>query len=731
MTRLKDGLFETALTGTDGYTTVTGAPTLDTTSRIKGVNSALHSWSAATCFGTVSSLSAAELFVSFYIYITALPTVASIRLNNFSNGASQLSLVLTTTGTLQLRNGSTVLFTSSALSINTLYRIGLHQKVSTAIGNADSVIEGWFAVGDAAFGSAFGTSSAQLMTTSNANFTSVTFGNTNSASGVGTLYIDNIRIDDTTMPGPDSGSVQVDTVYTAAAPLVAVKVTAYTASAVLSALKQTDHTAAAVLASTSVTAFTAAAVLAKTSVITFTGATVLTGPVVTQYTAAAVLQGGVTVGYTSAAVLAKMSEVGYSAAAVLSLILHPETAYTASAALSGPITIAYTAATVLIPPVVVKYYPWLQTNPWSETTFWLCDQVGNVVAILEPSYYISASYQLGLNSVTTLQVQLPGDFPYNNIVRDGWIFPVRHIAGRAPYLDGNSIFLVSERSKMLSEGGQRFVGLKAQSGLTLAGRRIVDFDTETSQSDKTGAADDLLLAYFRENYGALATTVRNASSYLTIPGNNTLAPSTVYSGSRKSLIQVAQDLGTVSGNAAVPLYYDILLDNISFKKLTLRTWIGSRGVNRTLVGGASEVLLSTETGSLGNVILTEDWSSAWNFVYATGKGQTGQRIVKTAEDTGLSLQGPFSRVETQVNANAAQTGAQVQSLADATLRKGQPLKVFQADVMDSSLYGRSIFIGDVIFGELDGSVFSLMLSGVSVQCGSGPDKVKVLLKATE
>ena len=206
MTRLKDATFEAGtLTGTDAFTSTTGSPTVDTTSKIKGANSIDFNWSGANEFGTVSGLSANELFGYFYIRVITRPG-SDVRILNTSNGSSQMSIALSSTGTLKFRNNTTVLFTSAALTNDVIYRVGFHQKVSTAIGNADSIIEGWVVAGDAAFDGTnlVGSTSNNLMNTSAANFTSVTAGNTN-ATNSGQFYLDNLRIDNATMPTDDVG----------------------------------------------------------------------------------------------------------------------------------------------------------------------------------------------------------------------------------------------------------------------------------------------------------------------------------------------------------------------------------------------------------------------------------------------------------------------------------------------------------------------------------------------
>lgn len=209
MTRIKDATFEAgSLTGTDGFTSTTGSPTLDTSSKVRGVNSARTNWASATnMFGTVSGMNNGELFISFYLLIGALPSSGSPRVITLSNGSTQLNFTLSSTGTLAARQNTTALGSlATGLTTNTVYRVGIHAKVATALANADGVYDLYFANGDTAFGAAVISSSTITMNTTAANFSSFVLGMNNGVAATGDIYWDSLRIDDTAMPSPDGGT---------------------------------------------------------------------------------------------------------------------------------------------------------------------------------------------------------------------------------------------------------------------------------------------------------------------------------------------------------------------------------------------------------------------------------------------------------------------------------------------------------------------------------------------
>ncbi len=136
-----------------------------------------------------------DVYVSFYLHINSLPT-ADVRIALISNAGTTVgNIVLRTTGTLRLRNGTTAIGADSApLPAGTLYRVGLRQKKGTG-GNA--ILEGYLAAGGASFGAPFASTTGGTWTTQADRFR---FGAT--ASTVLDAAFDDIRLDAGAMPRP-------------------------------------------------------------------------------------------------------------------------------------------------------------------------------------------------------------------------------------------------------------------------------------------------------------------------------------------------------------------------------------------------------------------------------------------------------------------------------------------------------------------------------------------------
>jgi hypothetical protein len=197
MTRLKNATYETgSLTGTDGATSTSGTITLDTTSKVKGVNSAFVS--AVTSFQRFDFTASDEIYVSFYLHITAHPS--SMRNFYITNG---LRMDIRSNGALRLQTaaGVTIGSDSPVLTVGQIYRVGMYWKKATVAAN-DGIGMGWVtATGapDAAFGSPFATSTSLTQTGQLSRFD---IGNTAGATA-NSFYHDNVRIDNVSMPLDD------------------------------------------------------------------------------------------------------------------------------------------------------------------------------------------------------------------------------------------------------------------------------------------------------------------------------------------------------------------------------------------------------------------------------------------------------------------------------------------------------------------------------------------------
>lgn len=205
MTRIKDATFESnSVTGTDAMSSNSGA-TLNSASLIKGTYCLRTQWATAVNVNaSITGLgSNSELYTSFYVRVAQIQTSGTPRLVTASNGSTQWVIDMSTAGAMRIRNNGTNLATILTPTLNTTYRIGVYLKPSSAAAAADGILRVWVATGDAAFsGTPTYENTAYTMNASNANITSIAFGQNNASGNLGDYYWDDIRVDNASMPGP-------------------------------------------------------------------------------------------------------------------------------------------------------------------------------------------------------------------------------------------------------------------------------------------------------------------------------------------------------------------------------------------------------------------------------------------------------------------------------------------------------------------------------------------------
>ena len=142
-----------------------------------------------------------DLFVTFRIRVTTLPTGSPRMMMLSSAGTTSGNLLLTSTGRLRLRLDGTVVGADSApLVPGTTYVVGLHQKRGTG---SNGVLEAFLAADGAAFGAPFAGQTNGTWTTA---MDRMRIGATNSTAV--NLVLDDILLASGAMPaGPLASSL--------------------------------------------------------------------------------------------------------------------------------------------------------------------------------------------------------------------------------------------------------------------------------------------------------------------------------------------------------------------------------------------------------------------------------------------------------------------------------------------------------------------------------------------
>lgn len=341
--------------------------------------------------------------------------------------------------------------------------------------------------------------------------------------------------------------------------------------------------------------------------------------------------------------------------------------------------------------------------------------------------FTSLDYTRSINAPGSLQVILPATDENRALVSTGsetrrdMRLEVWRLLGTREYLETSAQWIVR---KVVIDDDQQTIELTADSGLILLNRRIIAYDSGTSQSSKSGATDDVIVEFVNENAGSAATdTNRDWSSLIDIRSSNSLGPAVSKSSSRRKLLTTVQEVARQSIVTGSPIFFDMNYLPGS-GKFEFRTYARQRGLDLTT--GQNQLIFSGEYANLTNEIREDDFSDESTFVYAAGQGQGTDRVVVTACDVGRIDKSPFGRIETLVDGRNTSASADLVSDANDRLRQGRPKRVLSGTIINKpgAEYGLDWNWGDKVKAEIDGEVFTARIDTVSISVSRGQEEIK-------
>lgn len=321
------------------------------------------------------------------------------------------------------------------------------------------------------------------------------------------------------------------------------------------------------------------------------------------------------------------------------------------------------------------------------------------VAFGDLNAFESFDLALAENDVGALTITLPPSYRYDRFQKDGRIAVYRSILGRPPVLVGNALWLIRDRRKSLSRGKRAYT-IRAVHANDILRRRIIAYNSGTSQTSKTGTADDIIKAFADENLVSATDTTRNlASSLFTIQAVTSQGPSISKAATRRNLLTVCQEIANAAAQAGTYTGFEVRAN--SETALQLVTYTNQRGTDRRQ--SSAQPLVLTVDAALGEVEYEENWSEEVSSVYAGGQGEGAQRAIGTATDTGLIGSSPFGLIEDFYNDNMTTDQTQLDDDADQQLFAQREKKSFNASVDDipGATFGLHYDWGDLVSASFD------------------------------
>jgi hypothetical protein len=346
-------------------------------------------------------------------------------------------------------------------------------------------------------------------------------------------------------------------------------------------------------------------------------------------------------------------------------------------------------------------------------TLYLGHHTGYRLGVVED--WIRLEYARHIKRVTPLTIILPGTVSPTLFPFDARLEVWRSVDDGPEYLDTETVWLVRRRQRRITAKGERYLIIQAVSANALARRRIVAYAAGSSQASKSGPADNVMKAVWRENFGSLATdTARDVSAYISTQVDLGLGPTVDLAFARDHVDQVLDDITNNTIQQGTPIYWDVV--SPSDGALEFRTYPYRRGLDHRSTSNQA-VILSVDNDNLVDVTITEDAEDEVNYVYVGGRGEKDNRAIEPLGDTARMLASALNRAEIFINASQQDlTATQLQNIGRARLELGEPITRFKGTLQNtpSTQYGVHWGFGDQLTAEDGADSYDCTVEAVHV-----------------
>lgn len=333
-------------------------------------------------------------------------------------------------------------------------------------------------------------------------------------------------------------------------------------------------------------------------------------------------------------------------------------------------------------------------------------------------------------AIGALVLTVPATTSMDLFPKDAILVPFRSIAGRPPTMDNGAAYLVRKREAFATH--TRITALHATS---LLQRRIINYRSglnTSSGQNYTGKgpspADDLIYAYLDENLGINASSSQRIGfstlvnmtrgGLVTIAASAGAGASTSIEAAWRNLFDVCTEIANWSTLSGTYLTFEVM--SPAPGALEVRMYTGQRGVDRR-VSTANPLILSVDTGTIENAVLTEDWTNEKTAVTAGGAGDGQARVAGYNEDYVRIQDSFFNRIETFYEAsNQADTTA-LDQIAGSQLNLWRGVRTLSGDLIETPAATRGIHydLGDYVTIRHRGVQYDVRLDTIQVSVGGG------------
>lgn len=360
----------------------------------------------------------------------------------------------------------------------------------------------------------------------------------------------------------------------------------------------------------------------------------------------------------------------------------------------------------------------------SNTYISVHDPTGKIVLVQSISdyYKLERSRQemnVGQMVLTLPTYYLPVFLFGKNVRTDTQIRIMRSVGSKAATLDLQTFWFVEEVTDIQDSQGREYVEVRATDSIGLLNRRVVPYEETDAMSDKTGPTGDLMKAFVRENFGALATdTTRDLSAYLTVAPNVADGPTIDVAVKRPTVLSALQEIAGIAAEQGSYVGFDVICNENGTMRFT--TFIGQRG-NDHRASSANPIYVGRNRGNITDVKVIHSNSEVVNYVYAFGGNIGAVKISEERQDPASVLASPFNRREYVLSDGNEIDLDVLDNVADSYIRFHRPKFSIIGSLQetDSFVYDLNYGYGDYLTVDDKTDSFDARLSAISINDENG------------
>lgn len=354
---------------------------------------------------------------------------------------------------------------------------------------------------------------------------------------------------------------------------------------------------------------------------------------------------------------------------------------------------------------------------------------GAVTMVYDGTAFDDFKFSRELDDVGLFAATMPYSDTLSEIFTLDSLIDVQRTSPVTGFLQTEEVYLVRLTHHFRQEDDEKFV-IGGFSLNHLLARRIIDPADDSGAvggySTKSGPADDILIAYAREQCGDLCLTAARQFPNFTVAASSSLGQVAGRRLRYDNLLEVFQDVC----NQSTLTLMDFQIVRISGN--TLRLNVYPIGVDRSRTHNypfAPFVELNPQRGNLADPSLLFDRKQEQNFVYALAQGPGESRIVTRVTGEGV-FDSPYNRIEFTADVRNAERGSTstVLTTARAALYDNQPKKEFTfkpSGTEPGNIYRADWDIGDIVTCVFGAERFDLRVRGVEITLSADNEEISV------